>query len=76
MIYFYVITMRWEDMSWEDIKKLSPHLRVIAEDAKKAFVLKQSWYKTDSDLPSWCEAFFGITIIVSIVLVVWLIVIF
>ena len=34
--------MRREDMSWEDIRTLSPHLRVIAETAKKEAILRKS----------------------------------
>lgn len=34
--------MKREDMSREEIKLLAPHLRVVAEDAKKAAVLKGS----------------------------------
>nr|DAQ56668.1 MAG TPA: hypothetical protein [Caudoviricetes sp.] len=37
-----LIKMKREDMSREEIKLLAPHLRVVAEDAKKAAVLKGS----------------------------------
>lgn len=58
-------------MSREEIKLLAPHLRVIAEDAKKVAVLKKSWYKWDDELPSGVQAIFAITIIILLVLVIW-----
>ena len=47
-------------MSWEDIRALSPHLRVIAEAAKKEAILRKSWYKWDDELPKGTSLFLGI----------------
>lgn len=63
--------MKREDMSREEIKLLAPHLRVVAEDAKKAAVLKGSWYKWDTELPSRVQAGFAIAILIFLGLVVW-----
>ncbi|PZM86860.1 MAG: hypothetical protein DLD55_04440 [candidate division SR1 bacterium] len=68
--------MKREDMSREEIELLAPHLRVIAEDAKKEAVLKQSGYKGDTELPSRVQAVFAIVMLICIVLGIWFIVAF
>lgn len=68
--------MKREDMSWEEIRNLPPNLRFIAEEAKKKYVLEQSWYKDNSDLTVGCQNFLSILTIIGLILVVWFVIAF